>query len=46
MIARPALLGRYGEMALFQLVGRTFISGGSTKKTAANAEMQKILQKV
>ena len=29
----------YGEIALFQLVGRMFISGGMTKKIAANAAM-------
>ena len=34
-IERPALFGRYGEMALFQLVGRMSRSGGITKKMAA-----------
>ena len=33
---RPASLGRYGEIALFQHVGRTFSSGGITKKIPAN----------
>ena len=28
------LHGMYGEMALFQLVGRMFMSGGITKKSA------------
>ena len=34
---RPALLGRYWLIALFQLVGSVNISGGRTKKMAANA---------
>ena len=36
-IERPASLGRYGRIASFQLVGRTFSSGGMTKKIAAKA---------
>jgi hypothetical protein len=39
MIAWPALLGRYGEMALLQLEGRTFMSGGITNRIPAKAEM-------
>ena len=34
-MSTPALLGRYSEIALFQLVGRMFMSGGITKKIAA-----------
>ena len=36
MIASPAWRGRYGEAALFQLVGKTFIRGGSTNISPAN----------
>jgi hypothetical protein len=38
-IARAAWSGSQGELALFQLVGRTLRSGGITKKIAAKAEM-------
>ena len=37
MIDCPAWSGRYGEAALFQLDGRTFISGGSTNMIPAKA---------
>src|SRR5581483_7877768 len=36
-IDRPAASGRYGAIALFQLVGRMLRSGGITKKIAAKA---------
>ena len=36
-IDRPALSGSQGEIALFQLVGSTFMSGGSTNMIAAKA---------
>ena len=38
-IERPALSGSHGEIALFQLDGRMFSSGGITKKSPANAAM-------
>jgi hypothetical protein len=36
-IDSPAESGRYGDAALFQLVGRTFMSGGNTNMIPANA---------
>ena len=38
-MARPALSGRYGEIASFQPDGRSRSSGGMTKKMAANVAM-------
>ena len=36
-VCRPASIGRYWLIALFQLSGRMFMSGGKTKKIAAKA---------